>query len=330
MSKLQQLNFNRRQALGMLGAVAMGSAAMANEPAFPSKPLRYVLPFSAGSSTDTLSRAVCQQLAIQLNQSVIVENKPGAGGIIGSQQIARSAPDGYTIGLASLATFGMIPPTLKEQPYDSVRDFSPLSAMVSVDVCLVAGPRAQGKTLPEFIDWARKQKDPLFLGTLGAGTSGHFAGFLFGQAAKIKFEPVHFKTLSDLLPAMVSGSVDVMVVVPSQVASFIKEGKLRVLATNGPTRLAAFPEAPTFKEAGYPDMQFQNWIGAVAPAKTPSDILDKLSSEIIKATSNPAVRKKLEEAGFRVMATTRDEFAAIIRKDVVVWRDMVKNTGFTV
>lgn len=326
----KHFNFNRRQALGMLSAAALGPVAMAAEPAFPSRPIRYILPFSAGSSTDNLSRVVSQQLAIQLNQPVVVDNKPGAAGVIGTQQLTRSNPDGYTIGLVSLASLAMVPPTLKEAPYDSVRDFSPLSALVSVDVCLVAGPRAQGKTLPEFVEWAKKQKEPLFLGTLGAGTSGHFAGFLFGQAAKIKFEPVHFKTLSDLLPAMVSGAVDVMVVVPSQVASFIKEGKLRGLATNGPSRLRAFPEVPTFKEVGYPDMQFMNWIGLAAPAKTPPEVLNRLSGEIIHATNSPTVRAKLEEAGFRVIANTRDEFATIIRKDVVVWRDMVKATGFTV
>lgn len=326
----KHFNFNRRQALGMLGAAALGPVAMAAEPAFPARPIRYILPFSAGSSTDNLSRVVSQQLAIQLNQPVVVDNKPGAAGVIGTQQLTRSNPDGYTIGLVSLASLAMVPPTLKEAPYDSVRDFAPLSALVSVDVCLVAGPRAQGKTLPEFVEWAKKQKEPLFLGTLGAGTSGHFAGFLFGQAAKIKFEPVHFKTLSDLLPAMVSGAVDVMVVVPSQVASFIKEGKLRGLATNGPSRLHAFPEVPTFKEVGYPDMQFMNWIGLAAPAKTPPEVLNRLSGEIIHATNSPTVRAKLEEAGFRVIANTRDEFATIIRKDVVVWRDMVKATGFTV
>lgn len=330
MKKDQRFNFSRRRALEMLGAVALSPAAIAAEPAFPSRPIRLILPFSAGSSTDFLSRTVAQQLGAQLSQSVIVENKPGAAGVIGTQQLARSTPDGYTIGLVSLASLAMVPPTLKEPPYDAVRDFAPLSALVGVDVCLVAGPRAQGKTLPEFVEWARKQKEPLFLGTLGAGTSGHFAGFLFGQAAKIKFEPVHFKTLSDLLPAMVSGAVDVMVVVPSQVASFIKDGKLRGLATNGPVRLNAFPDVPTFKEGGYPDMQFMNWIGLAAPAKTPPEVLDKLSAEIIKATNLPPVRGKLEEAGFRVIANTREEFATIIRKDVVVWRDMVKTTGFQV
>jgi tripartite-type tricarboxylate transporter receptor subunit TctC len=329
MSRDHQFNFRRRQALGMLGALALAPAAMAAD-AFPSRPLRYILPFSAGSSTDFVSRLVCEHLGKQLGQAVVVDNKPGAAGVIGTQQIARANPDGYTIGLVSLATLAMVPPTMKEPPYDSVRDFAPLSAMISTDMFLIAGPRAQGRTLAEFVAWARQQKQPLFLGTLGAGTSGHFTGFLFGQAAKIKFEPVHFRTFSDLLPAMVSGGVDVMVVAPTQMEGFMKEGKLRGLAMNGPTRLPAFPDVPTFKEVGYPDMQFLNWIGVVAPAKTPADILDKLSAELIKTTTSPQVRAKLEQSGFRVIANTREEFAGLIRKDVVVWRDMVKNTGFQV
>ena len=329
MSHDHRFNFRRRQALGMLGAMALAPAAMAAD-AFPSRPLRYVLPFSAGSSTDFVSRLVCDQLGKQLGQAVVVENKPGAAGVIGTQQIARANPDGYTIGLASLATLAMVPPTMKEPPYDSVRDLAPLTAMISTDMFLVAGPRAQGKTLAEFVAWARQQKEPVFLGTLGAGSSGHFAGFLFGQAAKIKFEPVHYRTFSDLMPAMITGAVDVMVVAPTQMEGFIKEGKLRGLAMNGPTRLPAFPDVPTFKEAGYPDMQFLNWIGVVAPAKTPADILDKLSAELIKTATSPQVRAKLEQSGFRVIANTREEFASLIRKDVVVWRDMVKNTGFQV
>lgn len=328
MSLNDRFSLNRRQALGALGAL-VAPASMAADP-YPSRPIKYVLPFSAGSSTDFVSRLVCETLSKQLGQPVVVENKPGAGGVIGTQQIARATPDGYTIGLASLATLAMAPPTLADQPYDSVRDFAPLTAMISTDLLLVAGPRAQGKSLAEFVAWARSSKEPLFLGTLGAGTSGHFAGFLFGQSAKIAFEPIHFRTFADLVPSLINGSVDVMMVAPTQMEGLMKDGKLRGLAQNGQTRLPAFAEIPTFKEAGYQDMAFQNWIGVIAPAKIPTDIAEKLSVELIKATTSPAVRTKLEQAGFRVIANTRDEYASLIRKDVVTWRDMVKNTGFKV
>jgi tripartite-type tricarboxylate transporter receptor subunit TctC len=310
--------------------MSLNPAAYAADATFPSRPIRLIVPFSAGSSTDVTSRLVAEKMAGQMKQPVVVENKPGAAGVIGTQQIARSAPDGYTIGLVSLASLAMVPPTLKEQPYDSVRDFAPLSAMTSIDLYFVTGPRARGDTLSEFVTWASNQTEPVFLGTLGPATSGHLAGLMFGQAAKIKFESIHFRTYSDLLAAML-GEVHAMVVAPSgALVPYVRGGKLKALAMNGPSRSSIYPDVPTFKEVGYPDMQFFNWIGLAAPAKTPSAILDRLSAEIIRATTSPEVHAKLEEQGLRVIANQRDEFAAMIRKDVPVWRDIVRNTGFKV
>jgi tripartite-type tricarboxylate transporter receptor subunit TctC len=325
-----QFNVTRRQTLGILGAVSLSPMALAAEPAFPAKPIQFILPFSAGSSTDFISRVVAEQMAKQLSQPVVVENKPGAAGVIGTQQLVRSAPDGYTIGLVSTASLAMVPPTLKTQPYDSVRDLAPLTALVSTDLFMVTGPNAAANTLAGFVTWATKHTGSLFLATLGAGTSGHFAGFLFGQAAKIKFEPVHYKTFSDLMTGMVAGDVQAAFLSPSQILPHVKAGKLRALAMNGPTRLPALPDVPTFQETGYPNMQFSNLIGLAAPARTPLQILDKLSAEATKAATSPQVRQKLEEGGYRVIANSRDEFAATIRKDVFLWRDMVRTTGFTV
>lgn len=330
MRKVGMQSLTRRQAMGVLGALSISGASNANEPGFPSKSVRYILPFSAGSSTDFLSRTIAEQLTKQLNQPVVVENKPGAAGVIGTQMLAKAPPDGYTIGLVSLASMAMVPPTLKPSPYDSVADFEPLSALVSTDMLLVASPKAQGANLKDFVGWARGQKQPPFLATLGAGTSGHFIGFLFGQAAKIKFEPVHFRTFGDLIPAMLSGSVDVMVVAPAQVLPFIKEGKLRALALNGPSRLASLPDVPTFAEEGFTDMQFVNWIGIAAPAKTPAETLDKLNAEIVKAIKVPGIRSKLEDTGLRIIASSRQDFANTIKRDVAIWQNMVKTTGFVV
>ena len=227
----------RRTLLQLMGSFALAPAAYSADRSYPQAAIRFILPFSAGSSTDVLSRVLAEQLGQQLGQPVVVENKPGASGIIGTQQLARAAPDAYTIGLVSLASMAMVPPTLKEAPYDPIHDFVPLSMTGSTDMLLVAGPRAQGKTLQEFVAWGRQQKEPLFLATLGAGTTGHFAGFLLGKAADIRFEPVHFRTFSDLVPALISGAVDVTVMAPAQILPFVKDGKLRGLATNGPTRL---------------------------------------------------------------------------------------------
>lgn len=330
MSQDPSNGFTRRQTLGALGALSLSSASFAQEAAYPSKPIKLLLPFSAGSSTDFTSRLVADQLTRQLKQQVIVENRPGAAGVIGTQQLARSAPDGYTIGLVSVATMAMAPPTLKEMPYDPVRDFEPLTVLTNTDLLMVTGPGAQGKTLAEFVTWAKAQKDPIFMGTLGAGTSGHFAGFMFAEAAKVKIESVHFKSFSDLLPAMLNGSIHFSIMAPSPLIALMKEGKMRGLATNGSARLKALPEVPTFREVGYPDMEFMLWVGLSAPAKTPAAILNRLNTEIVQALRSPAVSQKLDEGGFTIIGNSREEFSAIVRKDVVAWRNMVKNTGFSV
>lgn len=325
------MKINRRQALKVMGVLSLSGGVRAAEANFPSRPIRLVLPFSAGSSTDYVSRTIAEMLGQQLKQSVIVDNKPGAAGVIGTQQIARALPDGYTIGLVSLASIAMVPPTLKEAPYDPVQDFEPLGSLVSTDLILVRGASVPANSVPDFVAWGQRQDKPAFLGTLGAGTSGHIAGVMFSQAAKVRFETVHFRTYSDLLSAMIAGEVHAMVVAPSAVlVPHVHGGKLRALAMNGPSRLSTYPEVPTFKEVGYPDMQFLNWIGLVAPAGTPRPIVERLTAEIEKARGTPAARQKFEAAGFRVISGTREDFAATIRKDVATWKDRVRNAGIKV
>jgi tripartite-type tricarboxylate transporter receptor subunit TctC len=330
MSEYKSVLQTRRKSLGMLGCLPLMAGAQTTDSGYPSRAIKLLLPFSAGSSTDFTARLVAEQLTRQLKQAVVVENRPGAAGVIGTQMLARSAPDGYTIGLVSVASLAMAPPTLKDMPYDPVNDFEPLTILTNTDLILVAGPGAKGKSVAEFVQWARSQKDPVFMGTLGAGTSGHFAGFMFGQAAGIQFESVHFKSFSDLMPAMLNGSIHFSIMAPSPLVGFIREGRLSALATNGAGRLRSLADVPTFREVGYPDMEFMLWVGLAAPAKTPPAILNKLNAELVQAVRSPAVSSKLLEGGFAIVANSREDFAAIVRKDVVAWRNMIKNTGFKV
>ena len=324
-------NFSRRRAVQALGALSLptGGATWA-QAGFPSKPLRIIVSFSPGSSTDLVARLVGERLSEQMKQSVVVDNKPGAGGIIGTQLLARAAPDGYTLGIGSLATMALLPATMKEVPYDSVRDFSPLSELISVDLVLATSTRLAPATLPEFITWAKAQSAPIFMGTFGAGTSAPFAGYLFGKAAGIKFEVIHYNNQSDGLIGLINGDCHFMVPPPTVVEQQVKAGKLRALATNGKVRLKSFPDAPTFAELGYTNMTFSNWVGILAPARTPQAILDRLSTEIQIAANVPAVRAKLEEGGYRMVVNKPDEFTATIRHDVPFWADFVKTSGFSI
>ena len=330
--KREGAKLSRRQVMQTLGALSLPmslAGAARAQAGFPSKPLRILVSFSAGSSTDLLARLIGERLSEQLKQSVVVDNRPGAGGIIGTQALARSAPDGYTIGIGSLATMALLPATMKEVPYDSVRDFTPLSELMSVDLLMVTSTKVPAKTLPEFVAWAKAQPNPIFMGTFGAGTSAHFAGHLFCQNAGIKFETIHYRSQSDGLVGIVNGDCHFMVPPPSVVEPHVKTGKLRALATNGKVRLKTFPEVPTFGELGYANMNFSNWVGMLAPAKTPQPIVDRLAAELLIAANHPTVRAKLEENGYRLVASKPDEFAATIRNDVRFWSDFVKTSGFT-
>ncbi|MDM0022202.1 Bug family tripartite tricarboxylate transporter substrate binding protein [Variovorax saccharolyticus] len=331
-----QLNCTRRQVLKDISLIVLApaasaaSAAAAADGKFPLRPIRIIVPFAPGASTDFLARVIADRLALQMEQPVTVENRPGAGGIMGTQQLARSASDGYTIGICSLATLAMVPTTLKDAPYDSVRDFAPLSAVASNDMVLATTPHIPATTLREFVAWASAQQSAAFLGTQGAGTSGHFAGFMFGKAAKIRFEPVHYKNVGELITGVMAGDVHAYFGAPSTVLSHVSSGKLRLLATNGSSRLPGHPNVPTFGEAGFPDMQYLNWVGLAAPSKTPPEVLAKLSAEILKALSVPQVRARLEEGGFRVIGSRPEELSNLIRNDVAFWTDIVKTTGFKV
>ncbi|HSV83993.1 MAG TPA: tripartite tricarboxylate transporter substrate binding protein [Ramlibacter sp.] len=324
----RHFHLTRRQALHTLGALSLSPAALAADP-FPTRPIKIIVPFPPASTTDFLARLLADALADQMKQAVTVENRPGAGGVIGTQQLARSTADGYTLGICSLATFAMVPATLKEPLYDVTRDFSPVSALISTDL-VMATSMSVPATLREFTAWASAQSKPVFLGTLGAGTSGHFAGFMFGKAANIKWEPIHYRTNGEVIAALMAGDIHAVFTGPSVVQPQVKAGKLRALALVGDKRSAAYPEVPTFVEQGYKDMQFSNWIGIAAPAKVPADVLDKLHAEIMRAMNQPQVRNKLLEGGYTIIANRRDEFVDLVRKDAAMWADMVKVTGFKV
>lgn len=326
MSKNDPSLFTRRHALETLALGALSPAAFAADP-FPTRPIKIIVPYPPGSSTDFLGRLIADRLGEQLKQPVTVENKPGAGGVVGTQQLSLAAGDGYTLGICSLATFAMVPATMKDPLYDATRDFSPLSMLVSTDLVMATGPSVPA-TLKEFTAWAARETKPLFLGTLGAGTSGHFAGFMFSKAANFKWEPIHYRSNGDMMTGLLAGDIHAVFTGPSVVQAQVKAGKMRALALVGDKRSQAYPEVPTFVELGYKDMQFSNWLGIAAPAKVPAEILDKLHAELMVAMNHPQVRSKLMEGGYTIIANKRDEFAAGIRKDVAMWSDMVKTTGF--
>ena len=324
----------RRQAARVLAATALAAALPALQAqtadAFPAgKPVRIIVGFPAGTGPDIVARLLAQKLSEGWNNAgVIVDNKPGAAGLTAASEAARAAPDGYTLMLGETGQLSIAPSTYSRLPYDPRKDFAPVAHVVSADFALLVNPqKVPARNAKEFVDWTRQQKG-LFMATFGAGTPGHFGAFMFGESIRVKPEAVHYKSTSDALGGLFSGDVQGVFASVGLAAPNVKAGKLAALATTGPARAAALPDVPTFKEQGFADLEFSSWFGIVAPARTPPELVARLSADIQRALNSADGRRKLEDAGFRVTGTGADEFARIIAADTVKWGKAVAATGF--
>lgn len=310
--------------LAVSASLAAGAAAAQQ---FPTRPLRLIVGFPPGTGPDIVARVVGQRLAEDLRQAVVVDNKAGAAGIIAAQEAARAAPDGYTVMLGEVGQLSIAPSSYARLPYDPQKDFAPISEAVSADFVLVTNPQSPAKTVKEFVEQAKAEKT-LNFATFGAGTPGHFGAVAFADATGLKMEPIHYRTTADALGGLASGTVQATFVTVGLAAPQVKGGKLRALATTGKERSTALPDTPTLAEAGYPKLDFTAWFGFVAPAKTPPDVLEVLNAAVVKAVQAPEVRAKLEAAGFRMVGSSRADFARLIQSDAARWGTIVKATGF--
>ena len=314
-----------RRQLALAGLATLASPPLMAQTAV--KPLRILVGFPPGGSADLLARALAQQLT-QKGVTVIVDNKPGAGGLIAASEAARAAPDGYTLMLGETGQLSIAPSSYNKLPYDPAKDFAPISQVVSADFVLLVNPqKVPAKNVKEFVGWTQQQKG-LFMATFGAGTPGHFGAFMFGDAVKLKPEAVHYKSTADALGGLFSGDVQGVFASVGLAAPNVKAGKLVALGSTGATRTGALPDVPTIKEQGYSNLEFSSWFGIVAPSKVPADIQAKLSADVQKAVKSADTKAKLEESGFRVTGTNREEFARIIAADTVTWGKAVAATGF--
>ena len=319
----------RALALALVAASLAPWAAAQAQAAYPARPVRIIVGFPAGTGPDIVARLLAQKLSENWGGvGVIVDNKPGAGGLIAAAEAARAAPDGYTLMLGETGQLSIAPSSYNKLPYDPAKDFVAVSQAVSADFVLLVNPqKVPAKNVKEFVSWTQQQKG-LFMATFGAGTPGHFGAFMFGEAIKIKPEPVHYKTTGDALGGLFSGDVQGVFASVGLAAPNVKAGKLVALGSTGATRAGALPDVPTIKEQGFGNLEFTSWFGIVAPAKTPADIVAKLSADVQKAVRSPEGKQKMEDAGFRVTGTTGEEFARIIRADTVTWGKAVAATGF--
>ena len=324
---------NRRQVVGALALGMLGSSASLPalaQAAYPTKAITLVVPFPPGGSTDTIGRLVAEALSRSLGQPVVVENRPGANGNIGSQAVARAPADGYTLLLSGVGSNAINHGLYARMPYDSRRDFTHITLLATGPNVLVANTDFAAKSLKEFVDLARASPDKYNYASSGNGSSGHLAMELLKQTADIKVAHVPYKGGSPALTDVIGGQVPVMFINQDVVLPHVKAGKLRVLGVAGAERNPAYPDVPTIAEQGYPGFSAVSWFGLSAPANLPKEILARLHAETVKALQTPALADRLTSNGFVVGANAPDAFAAFVGSEMDKWSKVAKAAGATV
>ena len=302
-------------------------AALAQAQGFPSKPVRVVVPYTAGGPADLLVRALGQKLTDAWGQQVIVENKPGANEIIAAQDIAKSPADGYNWLLASDAVYSLNPYLYSKLPYDPAKDFTPVARLVTGNLMLVVRPDFPVSTVREFIDYAKKNPGKLNYGTVGAGGVNHLAMAWFNTLNGLEMQPVHYKGLVNGLQDIMTNRLDVMFAVIGGAAPHLKAGKMKGLAVSGAHRHPLIPDVPTFAEAGLRDFDASFYFALAAPAGTPREIVSRFAGESTKIVHTADFRERLTQLGFEPVGETPEQFAAFLKRDRELAQKKVQASG---
>ncbi|MEO8305601.1 MAG: tripartite tricarboxylate transporter substrate binding protein [Betaproteobacteria bacterium] len=314
-------------ALAAVSGIAFAAPAIAQEPAYPTKPIRLVVPFPPGGATDIMARAVAQKLTEAWGQGVVVDNRPGAGGNIGSELVAKAAPDGYTLEMGTVGTHAINSSLYAKMPYDHVKDFAPVVLVAAVPNVLVVNPAVPVNSVQELIAYAKANPGKLNFASSGAGTSIHLSGELFKVMAGVQMTHVPYKGSAPALQDLLGGQVQLMFDNLPPSLPQIKAGKLRALAVTTPSRSPALPDVPTIAESGLPGFDASSWFGVLAPAGTPPAIIAKLNAEIAKWLASPEAKEKLASVGANAAGGTPEDFARHIQMETAKWAKVVKESG---
>ena len=315
----------RRALLIALAALPFVTAPAAAQP-FPSRPIVLVVPFAPGGGNDILARAIAPRLGQLLGQTVVVDNKPGAGGNIGTDFVAKSPPDGYTLVVGTVGTHSINGALYSKMPYDMVKDFTPVTLLATTPNLLVVHNDVPAKTLAEFIALGKKEGKMTFA-SAGSGTSIHVSGELFKTMTGIDMTHVPYKGRATAIPDVLGGRVTMMFDNMPSSLPLVKEGKLRALGVTSAQRSPAAPDIPTIAEQGLPGFEAVSWFALFAPAGTPRPVVDRLQAEAKKILAAPDVAKRLAEIGLEPVGSTPDELAAFQRSEIAKWAKVVKDSG---
>jgi len=310
--------------IAVLAATGSNSATAQN---YPTKPIRFIVPFAPGGAADFTTRGLAQKLTESLGQQVVVDNRAGASGVIGVQLVANSARDGYTILLGSSSNLAALPSLTPNLPYDPIKDFAPVSLAVLVPNILVAHPSVPAQSIKELIAIAKSKPGQLSYASPGIGTNSHIAGELLNRAAGIRLLHVPYKGGGLAVNDLLGGHVQLMFGGISTSLPMVRAGKLRALGVTSLKRVAAAPDVPTLSESGLPGYEIVQWFGVLAPSGTPRTIITKLHGEIVKAIGSPNLRDRYTQQGLEPTSNTPAEFAAYMKVEIEKWSRLAKEAG---
>ena len=294
---------------------------------YPAKSVRVVLPFAAGSAVDVLARLYAQRMAESWGQQVVVENRTGANGIIGMEAIARAAPDGYTLGMANIATLAVNPALYPKLPYDSLRDFVAVSLTATIGNCLMVHPSFPVKSVQELVALAKKQPAELNYASGGVGSAQHIPMELLQAMTGIRLVHVAYKGITPAFNDVVAGQVPMAFTGLAQSLPYHRNGRLRIVGTTGTRRTSATAAIPTIAEQGLPGYEADSWTGVLAPKGTPADIVAQIYAEVVRVTQLPDTRERLVAAGFEPVGSSPDAFAALIKNDTTRLGKVIRDAG---
>jgi len=306
-------------------AVATMPAALAQN--YPTRPIRIIAQFTPGTSTDILARVIGGKLTEAWGQQVVIDNRPGAGGVVGTDLGAKAAPDGYTLTMAVSSAFGINPTLYAKLPYDAIRDFAPITSIALTPQTLVAYPVFAAKSVKEFVALAKGKPGQVNYASLGSGSTSHLTMEMFRSAAGIQLNHIPYKGSPAAHAELFSGQIPIMFDAIPAVLPHVKSGRLRGMGIATLTRSPYLPDVPTIAESGFPGFEAVGWIGIAAPARTPAPVLDKLNAEIVRIINTPEMKERLATLAFTPVGDTREQFARFIKSEIAKWGRAVRESG---
>ncbi|MCX7362642.1 MAG: tripartite tricarboxylate transporter substrate binding protein [Alphaproteobacteria bacterium] len=319
----------RRSAV-LLALAAQGGARPALAADWPNKPIRFIVPYAPGGGADAVARILGRRVGDSLGQSILVENKGGAGSILGTDLVAKSAPDGYTLLLGQSGPISINPAVYKNLPYDPVKDLAPVVMTNSYPYVLVVNGKLPARTLQEFVALARSKPGALNYGTTGVGAANHLMTELFSRKAGIKMTHIPYRGTALAVADVIADQVTMVFGDPVSVLPHMRSGTLRALAVSSPQRSPVAPEVPTLMESGFPDLEAVAWHGILVPARTPPEIIKTLNAEVVKALRDPEIKDLLSKQAMQPVGDTPAEFAAFIQKDIATWKVVAADANVSV